>query len=165
VYPPSSPQYRELAEGIRLFLEAWNSGQLTAKGRRGDLLVALVEISPPSVGYDIEVADFTRSVIRDPTYPERKIYDLRFFRPDNEPKSESATERNGTSKWITAEAQRMKAAGEIGDNIKITTLAKKLAGRMQAASNSGDKSVKPVSWQHIKNMLPRWGLWPIGSTK
>jgi hypothetical protein len=72
VYPSSPPQYRELAEEIRLFLEAWNSGQLIAKGRRGDLLVAPVEISPPSVGYDIEVADFARSVIRDPTYPARK---------------------------------------------------------------------------------------------
>jgi hypothetical protein len=164
-YPPSSPQYRELAEEIRLFLEAWNSGQLIAKGRRGDLLVAPVEISPPSVGYDIEVANFTRSVIRDPTYPERKIYDLRFFRPDKEPKNENATERNGTPKWITAETQRMMAAGEIDDSIRITTLAKKLADRMQAAANNDDKSVKPVGWQHIKNMLPLWGLWPIESIK
>ena len=146
-------------------MNLWNSGKLIAKGRRGDLLTAPVEISPPSVGYDIEVADFTRSVIRDPTYPERKIYDLRFFRPNPEPKFESATDRNGTSSWITAEAQRMKAAGEIDNGVRITTFAQTLADRMQAACNNGDKSVKPVGWRHIRNMLLPWGLWPIESIK
>jgi hypothetical protein len=158
VYPSSSPQYHELSEEIRLFLEIWNSGQLIAKGRRGDLLEAPVEIPPPSVGYDIEVVDFTRSVIRDPTNPGKKIYDLRFFLANTEP-------QYATSKWVTAEVRRMKAASEIDKGIKITAFAKELADRMEAASDDGNKSVKPVTWLHIKNMLPEWGLWPIESIK
>jgi hypothetical protein len=165
VYPSSSPQYGKLAEETRVFLEAWNSGQLVAKGRRGDLLTAPVEIPPPSVGYDIEVVDFTRSVIRDPTYPKKVIYDLRFFLPNTESKFESAIERNATSRWAIAEALRMKAVGEIDESIKITAFAKELANRMEAARDNGDKSVKPVRWRHIKNSLRDWGLWPITSIK
>ncbi len=164
-YPSSSPRYGELAEEIRVFLEAWNSGQLVAKGRRGDLLTAPIEIPPPSVGYDIEVADFTRSVICDPTNRKQNIYDLRFFLPNTELKFESAIERNATSQWVIAEALRMKAGGEIDESAKITTFAKELAHRMEAARDNGDKSVKPVSWRHIKNSLRAWGLWPITSIK
>jgi hypothetical protein len=165
VYPPSSPRYGELDDEIRVFLEAWNSGQLVAKGRRGDLLRAPEEIPPPSVGYDIEVTNFTRSVICDPTNLKQNIYDLRFFLPNTETKFESATRRNATSKWVAAEALRMKAVGEINDSIKITAFAKELANRMELARNNGDKSVNPVSWRHIKNSLGDWGLWPITSIK
>jgi hypothetical protein len=163
VYPSSSPQYGELAAEIRLFLEMWNSGQLIAKGRRGDLLTTPVDIPPPSVGYDIEVADFTRSVIRDPTNPEKKIYDLRFFVANTEPKFEIATK--ATSKFVTEEARRMKAAGEIDKKIKITAFAKELANRMKVAHNRGDQSIKPVGYLYIKNMLRQWGLWPIEAIK
>ena len=163
VYPSSSPQYHELSEEIRLFLEIWNSGQLIAKGRRGDLLTTPVDIPPPSVGYDIEVADFTRSVIRDPTNPEKKIYDLRFFVANTEPKFEIATK--ATSKFVTEEARRMKAAGEIDKKIKITAFAKELANRMKVAHNRGDQSIKPVGYLYIKNMLRQWGLWPIEAIK
>jgi hypothetical protein len=90
VHPPFSPP-----ELIKEFLKLWHSGQLIAKGRRGDLLAAPVEIPPASVGYDIEVADFTRSVIRDPTYPEKLIYDLRFFKskPETEPRAKNGTQQ------------------------------------------------------------------------
>jgi hypothetical protein len=165
VYPSSSPAYGQLAEEYRVFLEAWNSGQLVAKGRRGDLLKAPEVIPPPSVGYDIEVWDFTRSVIRDPTYPKKVIYNLRFLLSDTESKSESAIERTATSRWVIAEALRMKAVGEIDESIKITAFAKELANRMEAARDNGDKSVKPVNWRHIKNSLRDWGLWPITSIK
>ena len=147
------------------FVNLWNSGQLIAKGRRGDLFADAVEIPPPSTGYDIWVANFTRSIIRDPTYPEKMIFDLRFFPRDAEPKSENATKRVSAVMWVTAEAQRMKATGEINESTSITNFAKQLAYRMSAARDAGDKSIKPVEWRHIKNMLRTWGLWPITSIK
>jgi hypothetical protein len=159
VYPPSSPHHRELAEEIRLFLEIWISGKLIARGRRGDLLTGPTEIPPPSVGYDIVVEDFTRSVIGDPTDPKKAIYDLRFFRSYTEHGFKSGTESIATSQWVTQEVLQMKARGEINEDIRITDLAKELEKRMRAA---GDK-VKPVGFKHIKNMLPTWGLWPINS--
>jgi hypothetical protein len=147
------------------FVNLWNSGQLIAKGRRGDLFADAVEIPPPSIGYDIWVANFTRSVIRDPTYPEKMIFDLRFFARDAESKSENATKRNSTVGWVTAEAQRMKATGEINESTSITDFAKQLADRMSAAPDATGESIKPVGWRHIKNMLPAWGLWPVTSIK
>ena len=154
VHPPFSPP-----EWIKEFLELWNSGQLIAKGRRGDLLAAPVEISPPSVGYDIEVADFTRSVIRDPAYSKKLIYDLRFFsksKPEMEPRA-----KNSTKNWIVTEARRMKAAGEIKANIRITDLAKQPEASLKEAARDVDKPLKTVTWRHIRNELPAWGLWPI----
>ena len=156
MYPSSSPRYEELSVEYRVFLEAWNSGELVAKGRRGDLLTAPVEIPPPSVGYDIEVADFTRSVILDPTNPKNAIYDLRFFVPHAEPKLENASDKSATSKWVAAEARRMKAAGEISEGIRITAFARKLAEKIEIARDEHDISLKPVSWRHIKNSLRDW---------
>ena len=87
------------------------------------------------------------------------IYDLRFFPRNAEIKSERAS-KIPTITWVTREAKRIKALGEIGQSTSITELAKKLASRMEQ-----DKSVKPVGWRHIKNKLKEWGLWPITSTE
>jgi hypothetical protein len=142
---------------IHPFLKIWNTGRLIAKGRRGDLLAAPEQIPPPSVGYDIWVADFTRSIIRDPTFPDKRIYDLRFFPPNAKTKSVNDA-KNSTAKWVAGEAKRMKALGEIGESTHITELAKMLASRMEQ-----EKSVKAVGWRYIKNQLREWGLWPIAS--
>jgi hypothetical protein len=62
-----------------------------------------------------------------------------------------------TAGWVIGEARRMKRVGEIPT--KITCFAKELAHRMDAAA-AKDKSIRPVSWQHIKNNLRGWGCWP-----
>jgi hypothetical protein len=54
----------------------------------------------------------------------------------------------------------MKAADEIPTGIKITHFAQKLAKRMAEAA-CVVPSIRPVTWQYIKNELPGWGLWPI----
>ena len=68
--------------------------------------------------------------------------------------------RGDTKTWIAAEARRMKAAGEIPPDIRITDFARELECRMEKAPEK-DRSLRPVGWRHIKNMLPRWGLWPV----
>jgi hypothetical protein len=68
--------------------------------------------------------------------------------------------QGSTQAWITAEAKRMKAAGEIPDDIRITDFANMLHKRMSHAART-DKSLRVVRWQHIKNSLRGWGLWPI----
>lgn len=79
------------------------------------------------------------------------------------PDTTDATSDNnfiGTAGWITAEAKRMKAAGEIRDGIRKTNFAKLLAARMRKAARS-DESLRVVGSPHIKNNLSAWGLWPI----
>jgi hypothetical protein len=77
----------------------------------------------------------------------------------NSPATVSET-KTATNKWVTDEAQRMKAADEIPTEIKITHFAQQLAGRMAAAA-CNDPSIRPVTWRYIKNELPSWDLWPI----
>jgi hypothetical protein len=60
--------------------------------------------------------------------------------------------------WIAAEARRMKAAGEIPT--KITDFARDLARRMRKAADA-DRSIRPIKWESIRNMLPKWDLWPV----
>ena len=65
--------------------------------------------------------------------------------------------------WVTAEAKRMKTAGEIPGGItKKADFAKLLEGQIKAAARRGD-AVKPVGYRHIANNLKDWGLWPISS--
>jgi hypothetical protein len=66
------------------------------------------------------------------------------------------------STWISAEARRMKGAGEISPRISKTDLAKALAHRMLKASEQ-DPTVRPIGWESIRNRLGEWGLWPITS--
>jgi hypothetical protein len=163
---PDEPSERPEVEAIKAcqpLLEHWNSGALIAKGRRGDPLTLPVEIPPPSASWELWVADFSRSIVEDPRRVGDEIYDLRFFpkpKPDPEPKATTANKS-----WIATEAKRMKAAGEINGSTRITSFAKQLEARLKEESKAGDKSLKPVTWQYIKNMLPAWGLWPIDSIK
>jgi hypothetical protein len=139
-------------------LRAWNSGNLIAMGRRDDPLSAPIKILPPSTVWVARVVDFTHSVIEDPIGQGKEIYDLRFFLPEPQPKAKST--QTASVDWVAAEAKRMKAAGEINEGTSITNFAKLLADRMDKARDT-DKSISPVGWQHIKNMLRPWGLWPI----
>jgi hypothetical protein len=80
---------------------------LIAKGRREDPLAFPVQIAPPSIGWEIWVVSFTRSIIRDPA--DGEIYDLRFFLP--EPKTDSAPADNtGPDPFRTGAAGRPSAA-------------------------------------------------------
>jgi hypothetical protein len=72
----------------------------------------------------------------------------------------SKTSQSTTARWIAGEVTRMKEAGEISADIRITGLAKRLAKRMEKAAQT-DNSLRWVGWRHIKNSLPTWGLWPI----
>ena len=65
-----------------------------------------------------------------------------------------------TASWIIATVRRKKAAGEIPAGIKKTDFSRLIDQWMRKAVRAGD-SVRPVRWQHIKNNLPAWGLWPI----
>ena len=69
-----------------------------------------------------------------------------------------------TKVWVANEIKRMKTAGKIPADIRITAFAKTLAKQMQAAFQK-DRSIRPVGWGHIKNMLPVWGLWPVRRNK
>jgi hypothetical protein len=75
-----------------------------------------------------------------------------------------APKATGTPAWIQAEAARMKAAGELREDLRITDFAKLLWKRLKAAAKA-DESLRAVDWRHIKNNLPDWGLWPISSSE
>ena len=75
-----------------------------------------------------------------------------------------APKARGTAAWIGAEVARMKAAGELREDLRITDLAKQLEKRLGTAAKA-DESMRAVGWRHIKNILPDLGLWPISSSK
>jgi hypothetical protein len=78
-----------------------------------------------------------------------------------EPNAQNEVSSGATKTWIAAEFKRMKP-DEIP--LRISDFARELAKRMRKAAKT-DSSVHPVTWQHIKNQLPGWGLWPISSIK
>ena len=80
--------------------------------------------------------------------------------PDVPPASE--THLTPTARWIASEALRLKMTREIHKGTRITDFAKLLETNMRAAA-AADGTLRPVGWLHIKNMLPRWGLWPVSS--
>jgi hypothetical protein len=69
-------------------------------------------------------------------------------------------EPSGAAAWIAAEAKRMKTAGEIPPDIRITNFARELEGRMKKAAEK-NRSLRPVKWPYIKNNLRAWSLWPV----
>jgi hypothetical protein len=77
-----------------------------------------------------------------------------------ERQEKTARGRTATVDWITGAAKKMKDAGEISAEIRITDLARKLAERMAQAAEA-DRSIRPVTWRYLRNMLCSWGLWPI----
>jgi ActR/RegA family two-component response regulator len=47
---------------------------------------------------------------------------------------------------------------------RITDFAKALKKQVDAAADR-NPSIDRVDWPHIKNMLPRWDLWPASKIK
>jgi hypothetical protein len=80
-----------------------------------------------------------------------------------EPDEHTEAVTGGASKtWITAEARRMKATGEIPPT--ISKFARLLARRMDKAATA-DRSIRPIEWESIRNKLGEWDLWPATSIK
>jgi hypothetical protein len=71
-----------------------------------------------------------------------------------------------TQEWVTAEAIQLKKDNKISANERrhISHFAKLLAKRMEKAAET-NKSIRSRKWGHIKNMLPKWKLWPVESIK
>ena len=70
--------------------------------------------------------------------------------------------------WVTDEAKRLKKDNKIPADAKRrpTEFAKLLERQLRAAADADKtKSIRLVGWQHIKNMLSDWGLWPVESIK
>ena len=78
------------------------------------------------------------------------------------PAGDAEGDEAGAKAWITAEAKRMKTAGEIPSGIIKTKFAQLLEGQIKAAARRGEVT-KPVGYRHIVNKLEDWGLWPISS--
>jgi hypothetical protein len=70
----------------------------------------------------------------------------------------------GAGVWIAGEVKRMKKAGEIPPDIRITDLARDLERRMHKAAASNN-SIRAIKARSIENGLREWGLWPITSIK
>jgi hypothetical protein len=68
--------------------------------------------------------------------------------------------RTSSKTWITEDAGRMKAAGDIPAGISKTNFAKILEQRMLKAAET-NPSIDPITWRSIQNQLSAWGLWPI----
>jgi hypothetical protein len=85
--------------------------------------------------------------------------------PADPPKDDSS-KRKVPKTWVVDEAIRLKKANEIPSDARRrpTAFAKLLAKRMKDAPEA-DKPTRLVGWQHIKNQLPKWGLWPVESIK
>ena len=145
VAPTDAEPYIAAVRACLPLIDFWNA-HLIAKGRRKDPLSAPIEIVPPCTGWQVAITSLERSIIMDPAadgWPGSRIYDLRFF------SAESAT----TKVWVTAEARRLKTAGEIRQGINKRDFAKQLA---KAGS---------ANYDYIRNNLSAWGLWPVESIK
>jgi hypothetical protein len=66
---------------------------------------------------------------------------------------------NRNQRWIAAELERMKAAGEVDNGTRKTDVAKLLEKRMLTVAKT-DNTIRPVKSGHISNMLRTWDLWP-----
>jgi hypothetical protein len=93
------------------------------------------------------------------------LYDVRVRKaaaaaPLDNSEPEEADGSSASKLWIVAEARRMKAAGEIPDDIRITDFARQLAHRMHKAAKA-DRSIRPIKAASIKNKLKEWGIWPV----
>jgi hypothetical protein len=66
----------------------------------------------------------------------------------------------GARPWITAEVERLKAAGQLEAVKRITDLAKLLETHMRKCAER-DNSLRPVGKRYLRNQLRRWGLWPL----
>jgi hypothetical protein len=84
---------------------------------------------------------------------------------------DDSPKRVSTQEWVTAEAIRLKKAGEIPADAKryishfAQLLAKAMEEAAEKAAETNESSFRSVGWRHIKNMLPKWKLWPVESIK
>jgi hypothetical protein len=67
---------------------------------------------------------------------------------------------NDTGKWMSVEANRLKATGQIHKGMKKTDIARLLEKRLRNASKTDDK-LRRVEFRHIRNKLSDWGIWPV----
>lgn len=70
---------REAERALSMLLDKWNSGALSATGRRIDPLADAVPIPPPALTWRLRILDAARSVVVDPGTTNKCIFDLRFF--------------------------------------------------------------------------------------
>ena len=68
-----------------------------------------------------------------------------------------------TARWLTEEAKRMKAAGEIRAGISKTEWSEKLATQMKDAAEARrlPSHLRPVSALYIRDKLSAWDIYPI----
>jgi hypothetical protein len=150
--PAEPPAHLELTDAQKL---AWKQ------------MVADVEAQPPwptaeeweAFGRKIDYVIGVRDNLIEPPWVSNVLKQL-------EGRSEiprvKAAPDSDTAAWVAAEIERMKAAGEIHRDMRITIteLAQQLGKRMKKAE-AANNSLRSVSWLHIKNYLPKWGLWPL----
>jgi hypothetical protein len=86
------------------------------------------------------------------------LEDLLAQLPEDPGGPEEATARS--KEWIVEEARRLKRAGEISDGIRKSDFAKLIEKRMKEAVRAGTLK-KSVGWQHIRNSIRAWDLWPV----
>jgi hypothetical protein len=75
-----------------------------------------------------------------------------------------------TKAAISKIAADLKRDGKIPADISITGFAHMLEDEVRKAIRAAKAvkrvpSIKPVKWQHIRNNLRAWGLWPISNIK
>jgi hypothetical protein len=89
--------------------------------------------------------------------PGGKIYGIQVALNDLEellPPEQIADQESpsATKAWVAAEVDRMKDKGELSKYRGTTALAKELERRRNKAADT-NKSIKPVRWPYIKNIL------------
>jgi hypothetical protein len=146
----------ETERALSLLLDAWNNGALVATGRRVDPLSASVPIPPPGVTWRLRILDAGRSVIVDPGFDRKCIFDLRFW-PIEMATSPSVASRPSASPvppdpkdWLVGEVAQRRAADLIPE--KITDFSRELATQMVAASRTGGVA-RALKARTIENML------------
>jgi hypothetical protein len=78
--------------------------------------------------------------------------------------AKTANGRVSTKAWCVAEAERLKAARKLPEDLGIVAFAKLLADGLAGAAKT-NKSLRPVSSDYIRNSVRDWGIWPINIVK
>jgi hypothetical protein len=81
-----------------------------------------------------------------------------------QPKPTEPIRSVATPAWIRAELIELLKTKAIPEDIRIGDLSELLSKRMHAAAET-NKWLHPVGWEHIKNNLSDWELWPLKTIK